>query len=268
MGTVDRRKGMEEHECISMRRPAAALIAALSASSVLLGLVFASTRWPTRGGRVELDGPGAEVEVPTKLLVAIKRDLASDSLNMVALKRKVSRLGKAVSQLRLQRAARGDRGTRGRTVRWMKNGQQSRADARRGQAGSRQALLQQRKDSYNKEVAVDSTRRILVEKQMDFLRDFPHWAMNSALSDAAKAHGQPAEWRANRGPPYVGAITLFAGQGVDKQGSGNLVRRILGLKTSFRFHKWEGNSFLKDFDNPLPLPLQKRALAADSPADC
>ena len=166
------------------------------------------------------------------------------------MQRKVSRLGKAVSQLRLQRAARGDRGTRGRTVRWMKNGQQSRADARRGQAGSRQALLQQRKDSYNKEVAVDSTRRILVEKQMDFLRDFPHWAMNSALSDAAKGHGQPGEWRANRGPPYVGAITLFAGQGVDKQGSGNLVRRILGLKTSFRFHKWEGNSFLKDFDNP------------------
>ena len=105
------------HAFNSCRRPAAALIAALSASSVLLGLVFASTRyilsiglalarkflfqteknfcvthnpfatrWPTRGGRVELDGPGAEVEVPTKLLVAIKRDLASDSLNMVALK--------------------------------------------------------------------------------------------------------------------------------------------------------------------------------------
>ena len=105
-------------------------------------------------------------------------------------------------------------------------------------------------DSANKQVAVETAKRILVEKQMDLVRDFPYWAMNSGLADAAKGHGQYGEWRANRGPPYVQAMTLFAGTGVNKKGSGNLVRRIVGLKTSFRFHKWEGNSFLTNFDGP------------------
>jgi len=105
-------------------------------------------------------------------------------------------------------------------------------------------------DSANKQVAVDNTKHILVEKQMDLVRDFPYWAMNSGLADASKGHGQAGEWRANRGPPYVQATTMFAGTGVDKQGSGNLVRRIVGLKTSFRFHKWEGNNFISNFDGP------------------
>jgi hypothetical protein len=105
-------------------------------------------------------------------------------------------------------------------------------------------------DKDTKQVAVENAKRILVEKQMDLVRDFPGWSMNSGLADAAKGHGQDGLWRANRGPPYVEQITMFGGKGVDKKGSGNLVRRVVGLKTSFRFHKWEGNSFLSNFDGP------------------
>ncbi len=105
-------------------------------------------------------------------------------------------------------------------------------------------------DADAKEVAVLTAKRILTERQMDLLRHFPTWSMNSALADAAKGHGQNGEWRPNRGPPYVQATTMFAGQGVDKKGSGNLVRRIVGIKTSFRFHKWEGNNFISNLDGP------------------
>jgi hypothetical protein len=103
-------------------------------------------------------------------------------------------------------------------------------------------------DKDTKQMAVENSKRILVEKQMDFVRDFPRWSINSGLADAAKGHGQEGLWRANRGPPYVEQVTMFGGKGVDKKGSGNLVRRVVGLKTSFRFHKWEGNSFLSNFD--------------------
>ena len=174
-----------------------------------------------------------EVEVPKKMLAAIGRELASDASNMAALKGKVSRLDRTVSKLRLQRASRGRRGADDRAV-----GLQAMAEREGGGA------------DHNREVNVAAHRRMLVEKQMEFLRDFQPWAANSGLMDSAKGHGQSGVWNANRGPPYVSATTLFAGSGVDKKGSGNLVRRILGLKTTFRFHKWQGNSFLTSFDGP------------------
>jgi hypothetical protein len=171
-----------------------------------------------------------------------------------------------ISELRLHRAAQG-RGRRGRVARRQlaggaedaegegeAAGQSGRSVAEGGEhaamASAHMVGVPAKVDSDTKQVAVENTKRILVEKQMDLVRDFPYWAMNSGLADAAKGHGQNGLWRANRGPPYVQATTMFAGEGVDKQGSGNLVRRIVGLKTSFRFHKWEGNNFLTSFDGP------------------
>ncbi len=34
----------------------------------------------------------------------------------------------------------------------------------------------------------------------------------------------------DRGPPYVRAVTMWAGDGVDHKGSGRPVRRLLGIK--------------------------------------
>lgn len=84
----------------------------------------------------------------------------------------------------------------------------------------------------NREVAFLSARHRLLEKQSDFVRDFPYWAVNSALADASKGHGQEGEWRADRGPPYVMATTLYSGVGVNRKGSADMVRKILGIKTS------------------------------------
>ena len=40
---------------------------------------------------------------------------------------------------------------------------------------------------------------------------------------------------------------MYSGTDVDISRSGNLVRRVLGLPLSFG--KWEGNSFIKNFDS-------------------
>lgn len=59
---------------------------------------------------------------------------------------------------------------------------------------------------------------------------YPDWAKGVSLG----GHGAFGEWRADRGPPYVQRLTMFAGEGVDQVGSGTLVRRILGIKMAFR----------------------------------
>eukprot|EP00287_Rhodomonas_sp_CCMP768_P005599 CAMPEP_0196731308 /NCGR_PEP_ID=MMETSP1091-20130531/11101_1 /TAXON_ID=302021 /ORGANISM="Rhodomonas sp., Strain CCMP768" /LENGTH=483 /DNA_ID=CAMNT_0042074437 /DNA_START=8 /DNA_END=1459 /DNA_ORIENTATION=- len=81
---------------------------------------------------------------------------------------------------------------------------------------------------------------------------FPDWAKSETIMGA----GQDGEWRHDRGPPYVQRLTMFAGDGVDSLHNGNLVRRILGLKTAFGKncdlrscdHAWTGNSYLRSFD--------------------
>lgn len=240
-------------------------MALASAACVVLCLALASTRWHAEMGEIAL-GSRAEVEVPTRMLSAISKELSSDQTTMAALKGKVGKLDRVVSELRLQRASRTGGGRRRLARKQMKAstrtagrdvGEPHTGDGRggiAGEGGGDEALSRvgtpPKADSANKEVAVLNTKRMLVEKQMDLVRDFPYWSMNSGLADAAKGHGQAGEWRANRGPPYVQAVTMFAGTGVDKQGSGNLVRRIVGLKTSFRFHKWEGNNFISNFDGP------------------
>uniref|UniRef100_A0A6T8N202 Uncharacterized protein n=2 Tax=Hemiselmis andersenii TaxID=464988 RepID=A0A6T8N202_HEMAN len=95
-----------------------------------------------------------------------------------------------------------------------------------------------------------NAKRRLKERQMDLIRDYPHWAVNDGEVAAARGHGQGGEWEADRGPPYVSETTLYAGAGTDMEGSANLIRRVLGIPTSFRFHKWDGNNFLRSFDGP------------------
>lgn len=95
-----------------------------------------------------------------------------------------------------------------------------------------------------------NAKRRLKERQLDLTRDYPSWAVSDGEKAAGMGHGQDGEWEADRGPPYVSVTTLYSGAGADKEGSANLVRRILGIKTSFRSHDWDGNNFLTSFDGP------------------
>jgi len=81
---------------------------------------------------------------------------------------------------------------------------------------------------------------------------YPGWAKGVTIP----GKGQDGEWRHDRGPPYVKRVTMFAGPGVDTVGSGNLVRRVLGLSTAFQKvcdlrscdHAMTGNNYIKNFD--------------------
>jgi len=79
-----------------------------------------------------------------------------------------------------------------------------------------------------------------------FLQDYPKWARTVEQINAAGAmnHGV---WKYYKGPPFLQRVTMFSGNDVDITTSGNLVRRVLGLPLSFG--KWEGNSFVKNFDS-------------------
>ena len=105
-------------------------------------------------------------------------------------------------------------------------------------------------DDDKRDMARLNARRRLKERQIDLTRDYPSWAVNDGERAAGMGHGQEGEWEADRGPPYVSVVTLYSGAGADMQGSANLIRRILGIPTSFRFHKWDGNNFLTSFDGP------------------
>ena len=233
--------------------------AAASLACVVLCVACGFTRWRTGTGAVELLPRNGQVVVPKKMLAEISDELSTDASTMAELKGKVSSLDKVVSELRLHRASRrASRGRHGAANNAAPSGSSAAVSSEQEGAGaapsaratSLRATVQMKRRSAQKEVAEESTKRMLVEKQMDLVRDFPGWSMNSGLHDAAQGHGQAGEWRSNRGPPYVAATTMFAGTGVDRDGSGNVVRRILGLKTSFRFHKWSGNSFISNFDGP------------------
>ena len=79
------------------------------------------------------------------------------------------------------------------------------------------------------------TKKLEAHQRLSDARDiltaaYPDWAKGVSLG----GHGAFGEWRADRGPPYVQRLTMFAGKGVDQVGSGSLVRRILGIKMAFR----------------------------------
>eukprot|EP00286_Rhodomonas_abbreviata_P014239 CAMPEP_0181318704 /NCGR_PEP_ID=MMETSP1101-20121128/17152_1 /TAXON_ID=46948 /ORGANISM="Rhodomonas abbreviata, Strain Caron Lab Isolate" /LENGTH=433 /DNA_ID=CAMNT_0023426199 /DNA_START=9 /DNA_END=1311 /DNA_ORIENTATION=+ len=214
----------------------AAAAVAVSALVLLSGIFYADNV-----GRVGLLGSGGApmVAVPEKLLKQMSNELAVDSKTIQALNTHVSRLDSIVAH--------------GKGAALQHRGRAATMTKMTDTENAHDAALVARATSsaeHEKTVAMANAKRVLAEKQLDLLRDFPYWAANSAQSDAAKGHGQYGEWRVNRGPPYVAATTLFSGEGVDRGGSGNLVRRIVGIKTSFRFHKWEGDSFLVDFDGP------------------
>jgi hypothetical protein len=50
------------------------------------------------------------------------------------------------------------------------------------------------------------------------------------------------------GPPYVRKVVMYAGDGVDEDGSGDRVRRIVGVRRKWPLHDWSGNNFLNNFD--------------------
>eukprot|EP00287_Rhodomonas_sp_CCMP768_P009365 CAMPEP_0196732172 /NCGR_PEP_ID=MMETSP1091-20130531/11644_1 /TAXON_ID=302021 /ORGANISM="Rhodomonas sp., Strain CCMP768" /LENGTH=407 /DNA_ID=CAMNT_0042075391 /DNA_START=15 /DNA_END=1238 /DNA_ORIENTATION=+ len=200
----------------------------ISGAVLLSGLSTPGVELMERSGKV--------VAVPEKLLKEMSNELAMDSKTIKSLNEHVSKLDSAVAKWKTGKQQRGRAPT---TKMPAESPEDAALEARAAKSAQNE-----------KAIAMSHAKQVLAEKQLDLLRDFPYWAANSAQSDAAKGHGQYGEWRVNRGPPYVAATTLFSGTGVDQAGSGNLVRRIVGIKTSFRFHKWEGDSFLTDFDGP------------------
>jgi len=109
-----------------------------------------------------------------------------------------------------------------------------------------------KKNSVDTEKA--TARRRMEQAAQNLGMSYPSWAKGESVH----GHGQDGEWRHDRGPPYVMRVTLFSGDGVDTKGSGTLVRRILGLKTSFGkpcdlrscHHAWSNNNYLNTFDGP------------------
>lgn len=54
-------------------------------------------------------------------------------------------------------------------------------------------------------------------------------------------------WTYYKGPPFLNRVTMYAGNDVDLTRSGEIVRRVVGLPKNFG--KWEGNTYLQDFDS-------------------
>lgn len=78
---------------------------------------------------------------------------------------------------------------------------------------------------------------------------FPDWSHPQlpANNDRSAINGR---WTAKSdGPPYLSKMTMYSGTGVDKEGSANLVRRILGVKRQWRFHHWNTNNFVPSFES-------------------
>ncbi|KAJ1495855.1 hypothetical protein T484DRAFT_1760751 [Baffinella frigidus] len=164
--------------------------------------------------------------VPSDVLNAMRNELAIDTRTITSLNTKVGKLDALVSPVHHPRRATALAATAGEQDKAKKSAHLQRA------------------------VNTADAKRKLMERQMDLLQGFKPWAANSALMDASRGKGQVGEWRPNRGPPYVAATTMFAGDGVDKTGSGDMIRRILGIKTSFRSHEWKGNNFITSFEGP------------------
>mmetsp|Transcript_47267 Transcript_47267/g.147792 ORF Transcript_47267/g.147792 Transcript_47267/m.147792 type:complete len:415 (-) Transcript_47267:1570-2814(-) len=226
------------------RRPCTRLttLKALPPLLLMTCMVVVLFQFVGRRDAIELAGK-QNIEVPRNLLEQMNQELATDTKTILNLNQHVSQLQSVVSRLKSKR---------GELRQVHSQRQHSMLDTASNASPGEDEMMQRARQNAmdNREVAFLSARHRLLEKQSDFVRDFPYWAVNSALADASKGHGQEGEWRADRGPPYVMATTLYSGVGVNRKGSADMVRKILGIKTSFRFHKWEGDSFLTDFDGP------------------
>jgi len=79
---------------------------------------------------------------------------------------------------------------------------------------------------------------------------FPQWAhpIEPAIIDRSIVNSR---WGpGSSSPPYVSKTTMYSGTGVKKSGSGNNVRIILKIKRQFRYHNWNTNNFISDFESP------------------
>jgi len=70
---------------------------------------------------------------------------------------------------------------------------------------------------------------------------------NSGLTSAWDRSARNGLWKPSDGPPYVPEVILYAGEGTN-EGTSDIVRRILGIKTSWRDHEEIGPSFLESFE--------------------
>mmetsp|Transcript_913 Transcript_913/g.2283 ORF Transcript_913/g.2283 Transcript_913/m.2283 type:complete len:489 (-) Transcript_913:100-1566(-) len=102
------------------------------------------------------------------------------------------------------------------------------------------------------DIAKNEAKRRMSEATAQLGKAYPDWAKGLSIPGV----GQTGEWRHDRGPPYVRRLTMFAGDGVDTIGNGNLVRRVLGLKTAFGKpcdlrscqHAWSTNEYIRSFE--------------------
>jgi len=81
---------------------------------------------------------------------------------------------------------------------------------------------------------------------------FPAWAhpIEPAITDRSIVNSR---WGPGiDSPPYVSKTTMYSGVGVKKgeHDSGNNVRILLKIKRSFRYHEWNTNNFISDFESP------------------
>jgi len=77
----------------------------------------------------------------------------------------------------------------------------------------------------------------------------PNWAHPAlpSVDDRSSVNGR---WTSTSTfAPYVSEMTMYSGEGVDRDGSANYVRRLLGIKRQWRFHHWNTNNFVRSFES-------------------
>ena len=78
------------------------------------------------------------------------------------------------------------------------------------------------------------------------IKDYPRWAKTTDQINEM-GHKKHGLWTYFKGPPFLNRVTMFSGNDVDITRSGNIVRRVAGLRKNFG--KWEGNTYLQSFDS-------------------
>jgi hypothetical protein len=79
---------------------------------------------------------------------------------------------------------------------------------------------------------------------------FPRWAKNRAgMFQMDTTTEDNSLWRQDTQAPFIPHTNMYAGKGADLEGSAENVRLILGIAKSFRGQGWDGNNFIKNFDD-------------------
>ena len=61
------------------------------------------------------------------------------------------------------------------------------------------------------------------------IKDYPRWAKTTDQINEM-GHKKHGLWTYFKGPPFLNRVTMFSGNDVDITRSGNIVRRVAGLK--------------------------------------